>query len=398
MFDRKKDKWEITPLDYDVFIGLDVDKRSTSVTSFDHNGHIDSLKMSSKYEVLINYVRKRFKDKKVAFTYEAGPTGYGLYDKLTEEGYRCLVTNPASVPTASNSRVKTNRIDSVKLAKSLRGGELKSVRVPTNKYRQLRHLTKMYNIEIKSRTACKQRIKALFLLEGEKFPKASRSSWVSKTIENLKIFKCGKEGMRFKLDMLLEEYEFRQEQVLKINRELRRFCREDEEIADSIRYVSSIPGIGKTISVHLIARIGDYRNLKNVRELAGFLGLTPCEHSTGDRINKGNITRMGDKRLRSMLIEGAWSAINKDPELAEFYHRVYSRHPKDRAARKAIVAVARKLTSRIYRVLKDRRNYDIRDIESKSKDLSFNKKRRLNAPKDDPTLRRTVRIAENISV
>jgi hypothetical protein len=204
--------------------------------------------------------------------------------------------------------------------------------------------------------------------------------------------------MRFKLDMLLEEYEFRQEQVLKINRELRRFCREDEEIADSIRYVSSIPGIGKTISVHLIARIGDYRNLKNVRELAGFLGLTPCEHSTGDRINKGNITRMGDKRLRSMLIEGAWSSINKDPELSEFYHRIYSRHPKDRAARKAIVAVARKLTTRIYRVLKDRREYVIRDIKSKTKDLKFNKERRLNAPKDDPTLRRTVRIAEKISV
>ena len=108
MFDRKKDEWGIVPLEYDVFIGLDVDMKSVALTSFDHKQHIDSLKMSSKAEVLINYTRKKYPDKRVAFAYEAGPTGFGLYDKLKDAGYKCIVTNPASVPMASNSLQRQN--------------------------------------------------------------------------------------------------------------------------------------------------------------------------------------------------------------------------------------------------------------------------------------------------
>ncbi len=143
----------------------------------------------------------------------------------------------------------------------------------------------------------------------------------------------------------------------------------------------------------MLARIGDWRNLKNVRELAGFIGLTPCEHSTGEDVNKGNITRMGDSYLRSILIEGAWAAIHKDPELAEFYQRVCNKHPQDRAARKAIVAVARKLTVRIYAVLTQRRVYVPGYIGYNKTGTGPNKKRRLNAPQDASTLRRTCKYA-----
>ena len=69
--------------DYDVFAGLDVDKRSISVTFSSHQGLIRSLRMPYKVEHLLNYVRKHFSDQKVAFVYEAGPTGYGLYDGLS---------------------------------------------------------------------------------------------------------------------------------------------------------------------------------------------------------------------------------------------------------------------------------------------------------------------------
>lgn len=391
MFGKVKDEWGIVPLEYDVFIGMDVDKRSIALTSLEHTQQIDSIKMSSKADVVINYAKKKFPGKRIAFTYEAGPTGFGLYDKLTKAGYKCLVTNPASVPTASNSRVKTNRVDSVKLATTLRGGELKSVRVPTDRYRQLRHIAKLYNITVKYRTACKQQIKALLLVERIAYPNMTRSDhWSNNTINRLEALECN-EAVRFKLDMLIGDLRFHREQLLKINRKLRSFCKNDNELADSVRYLTSIPGIGKTIAVHLIARIGDWRNLKNVRELGGFIGLTPCENSTGDKIDRGNITRLGDKRLRNMLIEGAWTAVFRDPEMGEFYQRICSRHPRDRASRKAVVAVARKMTTRIYRVLKDRREYVIRDIKNKSVNIEFNKKRRLNAPKDDSTLRRTIK-------
>src|ERR687898_2946257 len=88
-----------------------------------------------------------------------------------------------------------------------------------------------------------------------------------------------------------------------------------------------------------------------------FLALVPTENSTGDSVDRGSITHTGDGRLRSKLIQAAWSAIRQDAELREFYRSVFKRHPRDRAARKAIVGVARKLTTRIYAVLKQQRPY-----------------------------------------
>ena len=106
--------------------------------------------------------------------------------------------------------------------------------------------------------------------------------------------------------------------------------------------------------------MGDWRQIENVRSIAGFLGLVSTEHSTGDKQNRGAITRSGDSRLRNKLIQSAWVAINKDPELRAFYRSVYQRQPKKLAARKAIVAVARKLTTRIYAVLKQQRPFVLR--------------------------------------
>jgi hypothetical protein len=76
------------PRDYDVFAGLDVDKRSISVTFTDHQGFLKSLRMPYSVEHLLNHVRKHFADRKVAFVYEAGPTGYGLYDGIVAQAYR----------------------------------------------------------------------------------------------------------------------------------------------------------------------------------------------------------------------------------------------------------------------------------------------------------------------
>jgi transposase len=114
-----------------VFAGLDVDKRSISVTFTNHQGFIRSMRMPYSVEHLVNHVRKHFPDQKVAFVYEAGPTGYGLYDGLVANSYPCLIASPSMIPKAPGQRVKTNRLDSVGLAGNLRGGQLKSIHVPT---------------------------------------------------------------------------------------------------------------------------------------------------------------------------------------------------------------------------------------------------------------------------
>jgi transposase len=349
------------PRDYDIFAGLDVDKRSISVTFANHQGLLKSLRMPYSVEHLVNYVRKHFADQKVAFAYEAGPTGYGLYDGLVAKAYPCLIASPSMIPKAPGRRVKTNRLDSRGLSENLRGGQLKSIHVPTGVYRELRHLTQLRDTFVSEMVGMKQRIKSLLLFEGIEFPPAPPGSqWSFMVKAKLRKLPCSS-TVRFKLDELLDSLEFNEKRVVKTTREIRRFCKQDPELSRCMKYLMTIPGIGWIVASQLLARIGDWRELENIRQLAGFLGLVPTENSTGERTDRGSITHTGDPRLRSKLIQASWSAIRQDAELREFFRSVCRNHPRPIASQVAIVAVARKLSVRISVVLMKQRPYGVRE-------------------------------------
>lgn len=349
------------PRDYDVFAGLDVDKKSISVTFTDHQGFLKSMRMPYSVEHLVNHVRKHYGDKKVAFAYEAGPTGYGLYDGLVAQQYPCLIASPSMIPKAPGQRVKTNRLDSRGIAENLRGGQLKSIHVPTTLYRELRHLTQLRDALVSEMVAMKQRIKSLLLMEGLEFPPApAGSQWSFLVKDKLRKLPCSS-VVRFKLDQLLDNLEFGEKQILKTTREIHRFCQNDPELSQCIGYLKTLPGIGWIVASQMLARVGDWRQIKNIRQLPAFLGLVPTERSTGERTDRGSITHSGDPRLRSKLIQASWSAIRQDGELREFFRSICKTHARPAASRVAIVAVAHKLCVRASVVLMKQRPYEVRE-------------------------------------
>jgi len=345
------------PRNYETFIGLDVDKNSFSFTINDQFQMRKSKRIPSNPEHLYNYIQKHFKHKNVICAYEAGPTGFYLHDYLSANGVSCLITSPASIPKASNEKVKTNRIDSLNITDYLMSGKFKPIRVPQGVYRELRDLVKICENYAKDRKVAKQRIKAL-LLYSNLYPalKDPHQNWSSNYINDLKQIECSF-AVRQRLNMLIEDLEYARRKLLSVHRTIKSFCRDHDEINQYIHYLNSIPGIGFTIAVMLLGKIGDPMYLQNPRELAAFIGLTPKESSTGDDINRGSITQMGDKTLRFLLVEAAWVAIRKDTQLDQFYHRIRNKNHPKAASKIAITAVARKLTQIIYRVLKDKREY-----------------------------------------
>jgi len=347
------------PRAYDLLVGLDVDKKSMSATFADVQNLLNSIRLPYSSTQLLNYVRKQYPEKsRVAFIYEAGPTGFGLHDELTSAHHTCLVVTPAKIPTVPGNRVKTNRLDSRKLVQTLRSGDLQTVHVPARAYRELRHLVQLRDTHVRQLSATKCRIKALLLYEGIAFPD-EKGRWSKTVIAQLQTLPATR-AVRFKLNQLLESLEFHFKSAASTQKEIRLVCKADAELRQSIALLKTIPGIGWIVAAHLVARLGDWREIDNVRSIAGFLGLVSSEHSTGDKQNRGRITRSGDSRLRNKLIQTAWIAIGKDAELRAFYRSVYQRQPQKLAARKAIVAVARKLTTRIYAVLKQQRPFELR--------------------------------------
>src|SRR4030095_4221706 len=345
------------PRQYDIFAGLDVDKKSMAVIFTDHDQLKQALRLPYSAQALLSYVNNHFPGQRLAFVYEAGPTGFGLHDALVAAGHPCQVVAPSMVPTAPGQRVKTNRLDARKLSENLRGGQLRSIHVPSCNYRELRHLVHLRDTHVGELKATKCRIKALLIYEGMVFP--GNGQWSAGVLRELHALPCSP-AVHFELDHLIGTLHFHFNAAATVQQEIRRYCQKDPELRQSIDLLRSIPGIGWIVAAHLVARLGDWREIDNVRSIAGFLGLVSSEHSTGDQENRGPITRAGDSRLRNKLIQSAWVTIRKDPELRQFYRRIYARHPKKVAARKDIVAVARKLTTRIYAVLKAQRPFVVR--------------------------------------
>ena len=349
------------PSEFDIFIGVDVDKKRFSFTVTDRDAMINRSKsIPADEDNLYRYIKNSFPDKHVLCGYEAGPTGFHLHDYLLQQKVPCIVMPPSSIPKPADSRVKTNRIDSQRIANCLRSGEARAIRVPDESYRELRHLISIRERYVSDSKRAKQRIKALLLyahIGAEAADAIER--WTAAYIAKLEKLEAPP-ALRERLDLLLEDLTYARIQIARAVRSLKTFCRTHDEINRYRGYLETIPGIGFQIALTILARTGDPKALTNVRELGAFFGLVPGENSTGDRVHRGPITHLGNQYARTLLIEAAWVAIRHDAELAQFYYRIRSRHHPACAAKKAIVAVARKLTLRIYSVLTEERPYTVR--------------------------------------
>src|SRR6266849_3681133 len=221
-------KLSIIPRDYDIFGGLDVDKKSMAVTFTDHGTMRKSLKLPYSASQLLNYTRKHFSGQRVAFVYEAGPTGFGLHDELTAASHPCLVVSPSMVPTVARKRVKTHRLDSNKLSDGVRGGQLRGIHVPAPGYRELRHLVQLRDTQVAQLRASKCRIKSLLLYEGIPFPSAN-GKWSGAVLRELEALPCNA-TVRFKLDQLIDALQFHFQSAAKVQKQIRYFCQNDPEL------------------------------------------------------------------------------------------------------------------------------------------------------------------------
>ncbi len=170
--------------------------------------------------------------------------------------------------------------------------------------------------------------------------------------QSLRTIDFGDRWMQESFNRLLEQYEFLSAQIDKQTKLLRELS-ETELYRDRMAILLSIPGIGVISAMELLLELQDVSRFRRAEQLAAYVGLTPSQYSSADKVRMGRITGIGKNTLRSLLVEASWTLIRKDQAMREKYDRIKVRS----GGKRAIVAIARTLLLRMRRMLLDKRVY-----------------------------------------
>jgi transposase len=294
-----------------------------------------------------------FKDCKVKVAYEAGPCGFWLYDRLTEGGIEAIVVPPSLIPIESGNKVKTDKRDSRKLAKLLESNMLKRVYVLSEEDRADRELLRTRRQVLEHRSDVARQIKSKLLFHGISSPLATER-WTKGYLRWLRELTLGRKVLKVSFESLIELYEYLTERLIKINQEVIELSR-GRKYLDKVKLLKSVPGVGTLVGMEFLVELSEMERFRSADALASYIGLTPSEYSTGQYVRQGRITRCGNKRVRTCLVESSWILIQKDPLMRLKYHQL----KQFKGAKRAIIAIARKLIIRIRRILLNNEPYVI---------------------------------------
>ncbi len=347
----KRAKKELQPGD-EIFVGIDMHKLKWHVTARTADFELFCGGIPGKWEAL-QRILDRYKGHQIQTVYEAGYFGFWLHDNLIEYGAECVVTPPSLIPQEYGNRVKTDRRDSRKLAHFLAKGMLKRVWVPTEKERYHRQVIRRRRQLIGDRIRTQSRIKAELRLYGIDIPEP-QSKWTKIYLGNLGRIRFNNRWMQESFKRLLELYYFLDKQIIK-QTELLRKLSETKLYQERVKILTTTPGIGMIAAMELLLELQDVSRFQRADQIAAYVGLTPSQYSSADKVRMGRITCVGKNSLRAMLVQASWALIRKDGVMREKYDRLKSRS----GGKRAIVAVARTLLIRMRRMLLDNNPYVI---------------------------------------
>lgn len=332
--------------DSSIFVGIDVHLKSWHVTIVTVDEELFSGSVPAEWTVLAKLL-SRYRGRHVRAVYEAGYFGFWLHDRLAASGVECVVTPPSLLPMEYGNRVKTDRRDSRKLAHFLSKGMLKRVWVPSLAERYDRQVIRRRHQLLYDRVRIQNRIKAELRFSGISLP-ASRGTWSIAFFESLKQVQFDHRWMQESYQRLLEEYAYLNEQVRKQTRLLKELS-ETETYRDRVALLGTIPGVGILSAMEILLELGDMTRFRRAGQLAAYVGLTPSQYSSGEKVRLGRITGTGKNNLRGMMVEIAWQVVMRNQQMRATYEKLKNRS----GSKRAIVAIARRMLLCARRLLLD---------------------------------------------
>jgi transposase len=348
-----------------VFIGIDVHKKTYSVTCICEQIIVKRDTLKASPACLMEYLNKYFSNAKIKTVYEAGFSGFVLHRNLLDQGIDSIVVHAASVEISARDRVKTDKRDSLKLATQLSDGRLKGIHVPTPQREAYREVSRTRAKIAKDKRRVGHRIKSLLFRQGLIAPEDA-DTVNKKWFEKITQYKYD-ESIKYCVQICIDEWLFLSKKLKEMDNELAKQALADKELE---RIYQSVPGIGVIHARVLANELEDMKHFTNEKQLFSFTGLTPSEYSSGEHKRQGHISRQGRSVLRKTLIQAAWKAIYKDNSLEISFERMARNVGKKRA----ITGIARRLVGQMRSCLKSNELYRFREpqvVDPKTGEISL---------------------------
>ncbi len=273
--------------------------------------------------------------------------------------WRLLVANVNEEPWKwRNTKRKTDRDDALRLAKLAAAGDIVPVHLPEERVRQWRLLVAYRTRLVQRRTAMRNQIRSILDREGilwlpgwKGWTRAARADLARLTVIP-EVSDPLAEMWRFHLESEIAQHEAIEERILGVEKQLERFSVVDDRVA----LLRTIPGVGQRCAEALVSYFDDPKRFANGKAVGNSLGLTPRLYQSGDTERLCRISKRGNARVRTILVEVCWLGRRVNPWLEAIFQQV---HRGSAVRRKvAIVACARRLAICAWAMLRDRRPWN----------------------------------------
>lgn len=237
------------------------------------------------------------------FCYEAGPCGYGVYRQLRALGHACAVVAPSLIPRRPGERIKTDRRDALSLARLHRNGELTAVWVPDEEQEAIRDLERAREDFKHAERRVRQRLAGFLLRHGRVYTGGRR--WTQAHYRWLETQRFAHPAQQIVFQEYVDQVKHAGARIKALEEELERAL-SDWTFADQARDLMALRGVDTLTAITVLAELGDITRFDTPRQLMAYVGLVPSEHSSGQRRQRGAITKAGNAHVRRVLVESAW--------------------------------------------------------------------------------------------
>lgn len=292
-----------------AYIGIDYHSETTSMAVIldGQKSIYDSIRMRNNDKIILKYLRKLSSDFDLKACYEASCNGYTFQRKMAKWGFHCDIIAPSLIPKKAGDRRKNDFRDARNLAELYANGRLTVVHPPTEEQESIRSIIRCRISLKESEKKVKLQINSFILYHGFKW---SQTKWTLKHRTWLSTLRLRDDYSQRVLGEYLGHLDYLSSRVSNLDQTIGEIAK-SELYESSVKKLKSFKGIDTLSAMILIAEITDFRRFPNPGSLMAFLGLIPSEDSSGDKQKGGSITKAGNHRCRTQLIESVQHLMKK---------------------------------------------------------------------------------------